>query len=65
MRVLIGPSILLCSFVSSAYGGAWMPEKDSGKLIANRIEKTARRKYPIFSPQGNLSIENDYAKALH
>ena len=26
MRVLIGPSILLCSFMSSAYGGAWVPE---------------------------------------
>ena len=43
MRVLIGPSILLCSFMSSAYGGAWVPEIDIGKLIANRIEISIER----------------------
>ena len=42
MRVLIGPSILLCSFVSSAYGGAWVPKKDSSKLVANRSDKEQR-----------------------
>lgn len=42
MRVLIGPSMLLCSFVSLANGGAWVPEKDSGKLVANRIDKEQR-----------------------
>ena len=37
MRVLIGPSILLQLCVL-AYGGAWLPEKDHSKLIANHIE---------------------------
>ena len=43
MRVLIGESFLLCTFVSWANGGAWVPEIDIGKLIANRIEISIER----------------------
>ena len=39
MRFLVSVSFLLGSAFSSAYGGAWLPEKDHGKLIANRIEQ--------------------------
>jgi hypothetical protein len=39
MRFLTGVSFLLCSMFSTAHGGAWVPEKDSGKVIANRIEQ--------------------------
>lgn len=40
MRFLSIYPYLLCSAFSAAHAGAWLPEKDSGKLIANRIEQT-------------------------
>jgi hypothetical protein len=43
MRFLAGFSFLLCCTASSAHGGAWLPEKDHGKAIANRIEQKQTR----------------------
>lgn len=52
MRFLTGVSFLLCSMFSTAHGGAWVPEKDSGKVIANRIEqKQARENVDQFRHQ--------------
>lgn len=39
MRFLTGVSFLLCSMLSPTHAGAWVIEKNSGKVIANRIEQ--------------------------
>ena len=52
MRVLMSALSFLCSLGTFAHAGAWVPEKGSGKLIANRIEqKQARENIAHFRQQ--------------